>query len=171
MQNGNQSTAEKKPGTWPQYLGNVSQMVSALVAIIAVIFISYQVRQLQLNSEALKESELRTAARQIYMSYSDASIRYPEFAKPDYAKIVVPLEQIRYGFFVAHMLYAYDEMLKVFDNPEWKASFEYDLKQHLPYLCQLHDPAFFDQYFGKMRALLNEAQAKCEMPARPVFGK
>ena len=160
-----------KLGTWPQYLGNASQMVSAIVAIIAVVFISYQVRQLQRNSEALKESEQRTAARQVYMSYSEASIRYPEFAKPNYAKIVEPLEQVRYGFFVAHMLFAYDEMLKLFDDPEWRASFEYDLKLHLPYICQLNDPAFFDQYFGKMRALLNEAKAKCEMPARPVFDK
>jgi hypothetical protein len=36
---------------------------------------------------------------------------------------------------------------------------------------RLGDPAFFDQYFGKMRALLNEAKAKCVMPAPPVFGK
>jgi hypothetical protein len=55
-------------------------------------------------------------------------------------------------------------MLKAFDDPEWKASFEYDLKQHMPYICQVEDPAFFEQYYEKMRTLLKQAKAKCQMP-------
>ena len=86
--------------------------------MVAVFFIISQVEQLQRNSVALKEAEQRTAARQVYMFYSQVSLRYPEFAKPDYAKITAPLEQVRYGFFFAHMLFAYDEMLKVFDDAE-----------------------------------------------------
>ena len=156
---------------WPQRWGNLSQMVSALVALTAVFLVTLQLRQLQRNSEALKDTEQRAAARQVYMSYSEASIRYPEFAKPNYAQITNPLERVRYGFFVAHMLFAYDEMLKVFDDPEWNASFEYDLKLHMPYICQVEDPAFFDQFYQKMRTIIKREKAKCQMPAPPVFRK
>jgi hypothetical protein len=151
-----------KDWTWPKTFGNLAQIVSAAVALVALFFIYRQVVHLQ-------ASEQRTAARQVYLSYSEAAIRYPEFARPDYAKITKPLEQVRYGFFVAHMLFAYDEILKVFDDPEWKASFKYDLQMHLPYLCQLNDPAFFNQFFEQMRTLINEARAACPRPARPVW--
>jgi hypothetical protein len=139
--------AETVNAPWFQSLGNISQMVSAIVAVGGVILVSCQVSVLVANSEEIKRVEQRTAARQVYMSYSDASMKYPQFASPDYTRITDPLEKTRYAFFVAHMLYAYDEMLKVFDDTEWMASFEYDLKLHMPYICQLNDPAFFDQYF------------------------
>jgi hypothetical protein len=155
--------------TWPRNFGNVAQIGSVIVAAIAVALVSLQLQQLQHNSEALKEAEQRAAARQVYMSYSEAAIRYPEFAKPDYAKITKPLEQVRYGFFVAHMLFAYDEILKVFDDPEWKLSFEYDLQQHKRYLCQLNDPTFYSQYFEKMRTLLKQARASCGPSSGPLF--
>jgi hypothetical protein len=157
--------------TWPQYLGNASQIASAVVATVGVCLITAQLGQLRRNSEAIKEAEQRAAARQVYMSYSEASIKYPEFAKPDYSKIVLPLEQERYRFFVAHMLFAYDEMLKVFDDPEWRASFEYDLQLHMSYICQLEDTAYFDQYYEKMRGLLKQTRAKCPSPSEPVFRK
>src|SRR6266568_925608 len=158
-----------KVASWSQRWGNVSQMISALIAVVAVCLVTVQLTYLQRNSEALKEAEQRAAARQVYMSYSEASIKYPEFAKPDYSKIVLPLEQVRYGFFVAHMLFAYDEMLIVFNDPEWRASFRYDLQMHMPYVCQLEDPSFFDQYYETMRTLLKQKKAKCQMPAPPVF--
>lgn len=161
-----------KDWAWTKNFGNVAQVGSAVIACIALSFIWQQVHQLQKNSAALSETEQRTAARQVYLSYSEAAIRYPEFAKPDYAKITKPVEQVRYGFFVAHMLFAYDEILKVFEDPEWIASFKYDLQLHMPYICQLNDPTFYDQYFEKMRTLLSKARANsCPRPAQPLFGK
>jgi len=166
---GSPSGRGMKDWTWPRNFGNLAQIGSVIVAAVAVGLVLQQLQHLQRNSQELKDAEQRTAARQVYMSYSQAAIRYPEFARPDYTKITKPLEQVRYGFFVAHMLFAYDEILRVFDDPEWKASFEYDLQQHKRYICQLNDPTFYNQYFEKMRALLKQTRASCGPSARPLF--
>ena len=86
--------------------------------MVAVFFIISQVEQLQRNSVALKEAEQRTAARQVYMFYSQASLRYPEFAKPGLCENYRAAGTGALRFFFAHMLFAYDEMLKVFDDAE-----------------------------------------------------
>ena len=59
------------------------------------------------------------------------------------------------------MLFAYDEILTVYDTPEWRKSFNDDLRYHLQYICERTSPAFDEMYFPKMRELLREARKRC----------
>jgi hypothetical protein len=64
------------------------------------------------------------------------------------------------------MLFAYDEIFAVYDKPEWRRSFEDDLKYQMPYLCN-EAPADYDAiYSGKLRGLLKDARAKCPAAAK-----
>ena len=53
-----------------------------------------------------------TSARQVYMSYSEATLKYPELSQPNLDKIKTdPVEYVRYKNYVSHMLFAFDEIL------------------------------------------------------------
>jgi hypothetical protein len=135
--------------------GNTAQIASAVLAAVAILFVAYQV-------SSIRTSARIATARQVYMSYSEASLRYPNLAEPDLAKLRAnPEEWVRYKNFVAHLLFAYDEILDVYDEPEWRRSFEEEVRFHLPYICNDMPPAFDETYFAKMRGLLKAERAKC----------
>jgi hypothetical protein len=147
--------AEKAAPSFASRHGNTAQIISAAVAVVAAIFVIYQVYSINKTSRV-------TTARQVYMSYSEASLRYPEFVEPDLAKIKDDSrEYVRYKSFVGHMLFAYDEIFSVYDEPEWHRSFEADIKFHLPYICADMRPSDDEAYFKKMRDILRAERAKC----------
>lgn len=150
-------TAQPEPPkpTFSATHGNTAQIASALVSAIALIFVAYQVWNIRTNARI-------ATARQVYMSYSEASLRYPELAEPDLPKLRAnPTEWVRYKSFVSHLLFAYDEIVDVYDEPEWHRSFDEDIRPHLPYICADMPASLDEMYFAKMRALLKAERAKC----------
>ena len=135
--------------------GNTAQLVSAVVAVIAAILV---VTQVYFISRNFKEA----SARQVYMSYSEASLRYPEFVEPDLAAIrTTPNEYVRYKNFVYHMLFAYDEILDVYDTPEWRKSLDVDIKFHMPFICNDMNVADDMSYYKEIRDVLREVRIEC----------
>jgi len=125
----------------PQW-GNVAQIVSAVAALCAVIGVIFQLY-------LIRATPMRQA-RQVYMSYSEATLKYPELAQPIFDKIKAdPVEYVRYKNYVSHMLFAFDEILSVYDTPEWRNSFNEDLKYHVRYICEDTTPEFDKMYFRK----------------------
>jgi hypothetical protein len=51
--------------------------------------------------------------------------------------------------------------LSVYDEPEWRRSFEEDIKPHLLYICNDMPRSLDETYFPKMRALLKAERSKC----------
>lgn len=149
--------SEPRPRFWLPF-GNLSQMVSALAATLALAFVAYQITQIEVNGR-------KANARQVYLSYSNASLRYPQYIRPDYAAIKAdPLKFQQYKWYVSQMLFAYDEILSSVGDPSWLSSFEYELPPHIPLLCDLKrtDAAFFTQYEDNTNALIDTAlKGKC----------
>ena len=56
---------------------------------------------------------------------------------------------------------AFDEILSVYDTPEWRNSFNEDLKYHMRYVCESTTPEYDKMYFPKMRELLGDARKRC----------
>lgn len=148
---------------WPQYVGTAAQIVSAVVAVIAAIAIYKQVELITINSKITQINAQIANARQVYMSYSDASLKYPELTEPDYPSIKANrIELLRYKAFVAQMLFAYDDILNITTESEWMASFRYEIAPHMAFICEDHPPAFTAQYSRKMQGLLSELrQDRC----------
>ncbi len=133
----------KSPSTWHQQWGNVAQIVSAVAALCAVIGVIFQLYLIRGNAK-------ETSARQVYMSYSEATLKYPELSQPNFDNIKAdPVEYVRYKNYVSHMLFAFDEILSVYDTPEWRNSFNEDLKYHARYICEDTTPEFDKCIFRK----------------------
>jgi hypothetical protein len=134
---------------------NWAQIASAWVGVIAIFGVAWQ-------AYAIRQNFSESAARQVYMSYSESILKYPEFTEPDLAQLKRdPVKYVQYKSFVSHMFFAYDEILAVYDKPEWRKSFEEDVKYQMPYLCNDTPPDYDAMYFEKLRRLLREARSKC----------
>jgi hypothetical protein len=139
---------------------NWAQIVSAVVAIFGFGVVALQVNQLRTNAR-------ETVARQVYMSYSEAQLRHPDLADPDMAALRSDrVRFVLYKNFVAHMLFAYDEIFSVYDQPEWHRSFAQEVKYHMDYVCFDMTPEDDATYFEKMRTALAELRKSC--PAKPA---
>ena len=122
-----------QPGIfWWQKYGTLAQMAQAAVALLGVVAILFQINEIRANNRA-------ASARQAFLGYTDLAFKNPKFSQPDYDAIKAGSrdEQVQYESFVSYFLYACEEAIAAFaGRPEWLASCSYDLKPHLPFLCE-----------------------------------
>ena len=117
---------------WWQKYGTLAQMAQAAVALLGFVAILFQINEIRSNNRA-------ASARQVFLGYTDHAFKSPRFSAPDYEAIKAGGrdEQVQYESFVSYFLYACEEALAAFDDKrEWQASCDYDLKPHLPFLCE-----------------------------------
>ena len=129
---------------WWQRYGNFAQIAAAVVAMIGFGAIVLQFQEVRHNNRA-------SGARQVYLAYTDLNFRNPQFGVPDYPKLKAgdPVVYEQYKSFVSYLLYACAEVMHAFaKEPEWRKSCEYELRVHLPFLCEtsVSDPEFLETF-------------------------
>jgi hypothetical protein len=129
---------------WWQKYGTLAQMAQAAVALLGFVAILFQINEIRSNNRG-------TSARQVFLGYTDLAFKNPKFSQPDYDAIKAGNrdQRVQYESFVSYLLYACEEATAAFtDKREWQASCEYDLKPHLPFLCEKYkaEPAYLETY-------------------------
>ena len=129
---------------WWQRYGTLAQMAQAAVALLGFVAILFQINEIRFNNRA-------ASARQAFLGYTDLAFKNPKFSQPDYDRIKASSreEQVQYESFVTYFLYSCEEAITAFAGKrEWLASCEYDLKPHLPFLCDKNkaEPAYLATY-------------------------
>jgi len=129
---------------WWQKFGTLAQMAQATVALLGFVAVLFQINEIRSNNRA-------ASARQVFLNYTDLAFKNPKFSQPDYEAIKAGSrdEQVQYESFVSYLLYACEEATAAFaDKREWQASCDYDLKSHLPFLCEKYqaEPAYLETY-------------------------
>ena len=129
---------------WWQKYGTLAQMAQAAVALLGFVAILFQINEIRSNNRS-------TSARQAFLGYTDLAFKNPKFSHPDYENIKAGSrdQQVQYESFVSYFLYACEEAMTAFaDKREWQASCDYDLKSHLPFLCEKNsaEPAYLETY-------------------------
>jgi hypothetical protein len=132
------------PTTFWQKYGTLAQMAQASVALLGFVAILFQINEIRTNNRAV-------SARQAFLAYTDLAFKNPKFAAPDYEAIKAGGREalLQYESFVSYFLYACEEATAAFaDRREWLASCDYDLKPHLPFLCEKNkaEPAYLETY-------------------------
>jgi hypothetical protein len=151
------SAAEPGPRWW-QTFGNAAQIASALIAIGGFAAILFQINEVRSNARG-------ASARQVYLAYQDLEFRYPQFAVPDYAALKAGDRDtlLRYESFVSYLLYACEEALAAFKQAKpWRASCSYDIRHHLPFLCEksVSDPEFLETFDMHTQEFVRTAMAR-----------
>jgi hypothetical protein len=132
---------------WWQRYGNFAQIASAVFALVGFAAVLLQLSEIRHNNRA-------TGARQVYLAYTDLNFKHPEYALPELNKLKVgdPAVYERYKSFVSYLLYACDGVMSAFpDQQEWRKSCSYEIREHLPFLCetQTSDPDFLETFGGR----------------------
>jgi hypothetical protein len=130
--------------SWWQKYGTLAQMAQASVALFGFVAILFQINEIRSNNRA-------ASARQVFLGYTDPAFKNPKFSHPDYDAIKAGNrdEQVQYENFVSYFLYSCEQATTAFaDRREWMASCDYDLKPHLPFLCEKHqaEPLYLTTY-------------------------
>lgn len=164
---------------WPAFhaqAGNWAQIASALFAfvsmLVAIVGFTIVIRQMEDSRKKTADEAFRAEladARKIYVSYSEAALRYPYLTAPDFEMLMHNHnEYLRYQSFIGHMVYAYDDILNVVENSkedgakdEWLIAFRADIAPHRRYLCHPADANFVQMYRPTMQTLLKEAAGDC----------
>ena len=129
---------------WWQKFGTLAQMAQAAVALLGFVAILIQINEISSGNRA-------ASARQAFLGYTDLAFKNPKFSSPDYEAIKTGGrdERVQYESFVSYFLYACEEATAAFARrPEWQASCNYDLRPHLPFLCEKNvaEPAYLATY-------------------------
>ena len=133
-----------QPATFWQKYGTLAQVAQAAVALLGFVAILFQINE-------IRSANQTTSARQAFLGYTDLAFKNPKFAQPDFEAIKAASrdERVQYETFVTYFLYACEEATAAFaDRREWLASCDYDLKPHLPFLCEKNkaEPAYLATY-------------------------
>ncbi len=129
---------------WWQKYGTLAQMAQAGVALLGFVAILFQINEIRSNNRA-------ASARQAFLGYTDLAFKNPKFSAPDYDAIKAGNrdERVQYESFVSYFLYACEEATAAFaGKAEWLASCTYDLRPHLPFLCEKNEaePGYLATY-------------------------
>jgi hypothetical protein len=129
---------------WWQRYGTLAQMAQATVALLGFVAILLQINEIRTANRG-------SSARAAFLGYTDLAFKNPKFAQPDYEAIKTGSrdERVQYESFVSYFLYACEETIAAFaDKREWQASCDYDLRPHLPFLCEKNQaqPAYLATY-------------------------
>lgn len=151
------------PVAFWQKFGTLAQMAQASVALLGFIAILFQINE-------IRSSARQSSARQAYLGYTDLAFKSPQFASPDYAAIKKRPrnEQVQYESFVSYFLYSCEEAIAAFANrPEWQNSCDYDLKSHLPFLCEKNaaEPKYLATFAAKTQAWINASMQQAGVAA------
>jgi hypothetical protein len=143
---------------WWQIWGNAAQLSSAIIAVLGFGAVLLQLNEIRSNNRA-------ASARQVYLAYMDLEFRNPQLADPDYDKIKAGDRDTRnrYESFVSIFLYACEEALSAFPaQGEWRNSCEYDVKGHLPFLCEkmTADPGYLASFSKTTLDFVKAAMAR-----------
>lgn len=132
--------------SWWQRYGNIAQITSAVFALVGFGAILVQLSEIRHHNR-------ESGARQVYLAYTDLNFRNPQFALPNLAQLRAdPALFERYKTFVSYLLYACDEVINAFPGQkEWRKSCEYEVREHLPFLCDTlaSDPDFLETFGGR----------------------
>jgi hypothetical protein len=112
----------------PEWVSAGSGVVTATAALVALIFGIYQV-------SSARRQQREATAKHLYGEAMRMGLNWPDLAVPDYAKIAAEDKYKQYQFYLAHLLYACEEILMHSDDPLWRQSIKYNLALHAPFLA------------------------------------
>jgi hypothetical protein len=137
-----------------RWLQENANLLGASAAVLALGGVWAQI-------EASKNQQALQSARDAYRSHLSLSIEKPLFAAPSDVCQFIREENVAYDAFVAHLLYAAEQMLE--QKPDWTEVFRRELAPHEAYICHYRSEFLTD---GPLDEMLQEIVAVC--PEKPI---
>ena len=122
---------------------NISTVATAVLALVALLGVFYQVAE---GRKAQREA----TASQLYASYLTLAVEYPRLAGAEVKKHELE-EYERYEWFVSVMLHACEQILELTQgDTAWRKTILSQFIYHKDYLAEEFDPEEYSNEVGKL---------------------
>jgi hypothetical protein len=111
--------------------------IQAMAAILTVVLALAALVGVKWQINAADRIQRAQSARDIYREYLNLAINKPEFAQPDYCKIINTPQEAGYENFVEYLLYTAEQTISV--DADWAGTFSNVLKDHTQYICSIEN--------------------------------
>jgi hypothetical protein len=117
------------------YLVEFAKIAPIITALVAVGGVSIAICQLRSNQKNQRES----TAKSIFREYLRLAFEHSDLAKPNYQKLAAQDRLEEYSWFVAHLLWACEEMLQYPKDELWKKNLQRNVDLHREYFINNSD--------------------------------
>lgn len=122
---------------------------SAFAALFALVGIAMIFVQIRSNRAIQREA----TAKELFRRYLQEGLEHPEFVNPEHDLLRHRQNSIQYEFFVANMLYSFDEVLQNTRSGDWREVVRGEMARHVNYLLSPEFQAkrrYYDDDIGKL---------------------
>jgi len=139
------------------YLVEFAKIAPIITALVAVGGVSIAICQLRSNQKNQRES----TAKSIFREYLRLAFEHSDLAKPNYQKLAAQDRLEEYSWFVAHLLWACEEMLQYPMGELWKKNLQRNVDLHREYFINNSDfkEKDFPLYDPSVQELVRNAKA------------
>jgi len=134
-----------------------AKIAPIITALVAVGGVSIAICQLRSNQKNQRES----TAKSIFREYLRLAFEHSDLAKPNYQKLAAQDRLEEYSWFVAHLLWACEEMLQYPKGELWKKNLQRNVDLHREYFINNSDfkEKDFPLYDPSVQELVRNAKA------------
>jgi hypothetical protein len=136
-----------------------AKIAPIITALVAAGGVSVAIGQLRSNQKNQRES----TAKSVFREYLRLAFEHSDLAEPDYQKLrAQPDKYKKYSWFVAHLLWACEEILRYEKGEIWKENLQRNVDYHREYF--INDSEFnekdFRLYDSSVQELVQNAMAR-----------
>ena len=134
-----------------------AKIAPIITAAVAFFGVSVAILQLRSNQRNQRES----TAKSIFREYLRLAFEHSDLAKPNYQKLAAQDRLEEYSWFVAHLLWACEEMLQYPMGELWKKNLQRNVDLHREYFINNSDfkEKDFPLYDPSVQELVRNAKA------------
>lgn len=108
----------------------VDGFATTLAALFALIGVGMVYVQIRANRAIQREA----TAKDLFRQYLQEGLEHPELVNPDPEMLLQGKRSVQYEFFVANMLYSFDEVLQNTRSKDWREVVRGEMARHVEYL-------------------------------------
>jgi hypothetical protein len=145
-----------------EFFNRNSGAVQAIAAVLTVVLAAAALIGVKWQIDAADRIQRSQSARDIYREYLNMAINKPEFAQPEYCKIVGTPQEAAYEHFVEYLLYTAEQTISV--DADWADTFDHALNDHVHYICELKDTSGYSDSVATLISSFQAAKCKAVQP-------
>lgn len=135
--------------------------LAAIVAFVGIAMVYVQIRgQRAIQREA--------TAMSLFRQYLQEALERPELANPDHDRLRQEGGLVQYEFFVANMLYSFDEVLQTTRSADWREIVRGEVARHAAFLCSAEFKTQRRYYAGEILAIIDAVCAGAASKPAPA---
>lgn len=112
----------------------LAAVIEGFAAALTAIFAFAGIAMVYVQIRGHRAIQREATAMGLFRQYLQEALEHPEFVSPDHDQLEKQKGAVQYEFFVANMLYSFDEVLQSTQSRDWREVVRSEVARHAQYL-------------------------------------